>query len=308
MVKRIENARIEALTSTSDQLGESPIWDDRTHRLYWVDIRAPAIRWLETDGSCGRLTCPATVGCLALTQGRDLLAALQTGFSLVDLTAGRFDALVDPERARPDNRFNDGRVDRSGNFWASTMNDTVRQPDGSLYRLAPDCTVSRHLSGWDILNATAFSPAGDVLYQADTFNDRIWAFPLNASDGVLGLPRLLLDTSPYGGHPDGATIDSDGALWIALQGAGRLLRITPGGVVDRIIELPVSQPTSCTFGGADLTTLFVTSAAQRLTPEELCRQPMAGAILSVPNCGSGLAEPRWGVMPSASSISSPSTT
>ncbi|PZU06499.1 SMP-30/gluconolactonase/LRE family protein [Sphingomonas sp.] len=284
---------IAVLTDERDALGESPVWDERAGRLYWVDIRAPSIRWLDGDGRRGTLPCPAVVGCVGLAAGTGLVAALQTGFHRVGLAEGRFEPIADPERDVPGNRFNDGRVDRDGNFWASTMNDAARRPDGSLYRLAADGGVTRRFTGWDILNATAFSLDGTILYQADTFRDRLWAFPHDRSDGRLGEPRLLLDTSSFGGHPDGATVDAAGALWVALQGAGRLLRITPAGMVDRIVELPVTQPTSCTFGGAGFEMLFVTTAAQRLSDEALAAQPMAGCILALSGCGSGIAESRW---------------
>ncbi len=283
---------VECLVAADNRLGESPVWCERRRRLYWVDSRGPALHWLE-HGNHGTMPVPELIGSVALLErGPGLLAAMETGFFVLDPDRGTV-APFAPLADRPEgHRFNDGRVDRGGRFWAGTMNDRARLPTGALYRLDPDRSVHRMVVDVIVPNSLAWSPDGTTMYFADTYRHRIDAFDCDPVDGGLG-PRRCFAEVAGPGRPDGSAVDADGCLWNAEYAGGRIIRHTPAGRIDRIVPLPVSNPTCCAFGGDDFATLFVTSAAQRLSPEQLAREPLAGGLFAVHVGVSGLPESRF---------------
>ncbi len=285
---------VDAIVPGTDRLGESPVWCERSGRLYWVDARGPTLQWIESGGtSPRRVPLPSLVGAIALREGAGLVAAMADGFHRLDPETGMLEPIVDPEADQPDNRFNDGRVDRQGRFWAGTMNDVRRDPTGALYRLDPDGACHRLFGDVIVPNSLAWSPDARVMYFADTYRHRISAFAFDAERGVPSSPRVLVDLTAAPGRPDGSAVDADGCLWNAEYAGGRVVRYTPAGRVDRVIPMPVSNPTSCAFGGPGLDTLFVTSARQRLTPEQLAREPLAGSLFAIRTAAVGLPEPRF---------------
>jgi sugar lactone lactonase YvrE len=231
------------------------------------------------------------VGSIALRERRGLLAATKSGLHFLDVESGALEAKTHPETNLPDNRFNDGRCDRAGRFWAGTMSDVKREPVGSLYRFDPDLTCTRLRNAVIIPNSLAWSPDGRTMYFADTNRHTIWCYDYDPSSGAASGERVFVDTGD--GRPDGSCVDSDGCLWNAEYGAWRVVRYTPQGKVDRTLDVPVANPTCCCFGGDDLGTLYVTTATQRLTPEDLARQPLAGSVLALRPGVRGLPESRF---------------
>jgi sugar lactone lactonase YvrE len=221
-----------------------------------------------------------------------MLAATKSGIHFVDPATGALQRMADPEAHLPDNRFNDGRCDRQGRFWAGTMNDVVREPSGTLYRLDAQRGCVAQFNGIRTPNSLAWSPDGRVMYFADSRSHVINAYPYDCATGAIGAPKPFFSVDPPA-IPDGATVDADGCLWSALYGGSRVVRITPDGRVDRTIELPVLQPTSCQFVGPALDVLWITTARQRLTEEQLAQQPLAGALLAVEVGVKGLPEARY---------------
>ena len=285
--------RVEVAASGADQLGECPIWDDRARQLYWVDSRGPAIKRLSPgDGTVDVLELPEVTGSIAFRERGGLLAAAKSGIHFFDPAVRKLVPAARPETHLPDNRFNDGRCDRNGRFWAGTMSDVRRDPVGSLYRLDADlhCTALRN--SVIIPNSLAWSPDGRTMYFADTYRSTIWAWDYDPASGAATRERVFADTGA--GRPDGSCVDADGGLWNAEYGAGRLVRYTPAGTVDRTIALPVANPTCCCFGGAQFDEIYVTTARQRLTPEQLAEQPLAGSLLILRPGVSGLPESRFG--------------
>jgi sugar lactone lactonase YvrE len=281
---------VECVQKMSCRLGECPIWSVAEQALYWVDSRAPAIyRANLSDGR--RETCPveAVVGSIAFRSRRGLIAATSRGLHEVDFDTGRLTLLAHPEAELPDNRFNDGRCDRRGRFWAGTMSDVRREPTGSLYRFDADHSVHLMRGGIIVPNSIAFSPDDRTMYFADTYRLQILSYAFSLEDGTISSPRLFASTDGKG-RPDGSAVDEAGCLWNAEYAGGRLVRYAPDGRADRVIEMPVSQPTCCCFGGPDLGTLFVTSATQRLTPEEIASQPLAGSVFALVPGVKGLPE------------------
>jgi L-arabinonolactonase len=284
---------IDCLHRGEHILGESPIWSVQEEALYWVDIQAPAIQRLQpSSGQVKRWALREEVGSIALRTRGGLLAATRSGFHFFDPATGSLRSITHPERHLPDNRFNDGRCDRAGRFWAGTMMcEQPRRPAGALYCLEPDLTVRVVERDITIPNSLAWSPDNRVMYFADSPHRRIWAYDFDLASGAISNRRVFVDGRDHPGVPDGSTVDADGCLWNAEHGGGRVCRYTPDGRLDRTIELPVTQPTCCAFGGPLLATLFITTARENLNAEQLAAQPLAGAVFAVDPGVAGLPEP-----------------
>ena len=278
----------------TDILGESPVWDERAGCLYWVDIRLPGIRRLDADsGHVQTWPMPALVGCIALADDGRLLVALPQQIALFDPRTAALVTFVEPPPMPAGHRFNDGRCDRHGRFWVGSMHNLTRAPEGVLYCLEGKSMRAVRF-GICIPNSLAFSPDGRVMYFADSLRYALHAYDYDGASGAIGSERVLATTEPPG-FPDGSTVDAEGFLWNAEFNAARLVRYAPDGRVDRIVPLPVDRPTCCAFGGANLDVLYVTTASQKLTPEELRDQPLAGALLALHTGVRGLPEPRFAI-------------
>ncbi|HTO83626.1 MAG TPA: SMP-30/gluconolactonase/LRE family protein [Methylomirabilota bacterium] len=273
-------------------LGESPVWSVAESALYWVDIQAPAIHRLRpVSGGIKTWTLPEQVGSIALRNRGGLLAATKSGFHFFDPATGRLRQIADPERHLPENRFNDGRCDRAGRFWAGTMNESSHARVGALYCLEPNLTMRKVEAGVSVPNSLAWSTDDRVMYFADSARRRIWAYDFDLAQGVIWNQRVFVDAADHPGVPDGSTVDAEGCLWNAEHGGSRVCRYTPDGRLDRAIELPVTQPTCCMFGGPRLDTLYITTAREGLGPEQLAKQPLAGAVFALNPGITGLPEP-----------------
>jgi sugar lactone lactonase YvrE len=285
--------QVRRIGDTIDILGEGPVWDVQEQAFYWLDIRGCLVR--RYDWSSGRTqswTLPEMVGSLAIRERGGLLLAMRSSISFFDPATGALERVAAPEAGRENMRFNDGKCDRQGRFWAGTMNDLVREPSGTLYRLDPQRGCVAQFNGLRTPNSLAWSPDGRIMYFADSRSQVIHAYPYEPATGELGAPRVFHTVEPPA-IPDGATVDAEGFVWSALYGGSRVVRIAPDGRVDRTIELPVEQPTSCQFAGPNLDVLFITTARQRLTQEQLAQQPLAGALLAADVGVRGLPETRY---------------
>jgi sugar lactone lactonase YvrE len=268
-----------------DVLGEGTIWCARRNSLFWVDIKAPALHSYELDsGSWQRWAMPEPIGWIVERAGRDdFVIGLKSGFATLSLDPFVIEMVGNPEVDRPHNRLNDAKVDRAGRIWAGSMDDREQQVSGALYRLDPGFNWSRHDDHYGVTNGPAFSADGKILYHTDTVARRVFAFDL-LDDGTLRNKRLFLRFEDNWGYPDGMTTDTDGGLWIAHWGGGRVSRFTADGTWHRSIALPASQITNCAFAGKKLDRLFVSSAAVGRSDE-----PHAGALFEVDAGVSGLA-------------------
>jgi sugar lactone lactonase YvrE len=285
--------QVRRIGDTIDILGEGPVWDVQEQAFYWLDIRGCLVR--RYDWSSGRTqswTLPEMVGSLAIRERGGLLLAMRSSIAFFDPATGALERVAAPEAGRENMRFNDGKCDRQGRFWSGTMNDLVREPSGTLYRLDPQRGCVAQFNGLRTPNSLAWSPDGRIMYFADSRSQVIHAYPYEPATGELGAPRVFHTVEPPA-IPDGATVDAAGFVWSALYGGSRVVRIAPNGRVDRTIELPVEQPTSCQFAGPDLDVLFITTARQRLTQEQLAQQPLAGALLAADVGVRGLPETRY---------------
>lgn len=285
---------IHSAVQRHNKLGEVPVWDVTEQALYWVDIEGKALQRFHPDSSEVRVwDLPERIGSFALREQGGLVCAFESGFAFFDPESEQVDWIARPESDLPGNRFNDGKCDRKGRFWAGTMDDSLSAHTGALYRLDPDLSVHRVEENVGISNSLAWSPDNSRFYFADTLDGEIRVYDYDHDAGTIGNRRVFASTTADPGNPDGSTIDTEGYLWNAQWDGWRLVRYAPDGNVDRVVELPVQKPTSCMFGGPDLSTLYVTTAIWDIQGEALEKQPMAGALLALDVGVRGLPEPRF---------------
>jgi len=294
--KQKNGCKVDCVLRSQAILGESPIWDPHDKVLFWVDIEAHDIyRFHPESGLNDTFHLPQIVSSVALRQQGGLLVTLKDSFAFYDPDTGKLDLLGSPQLDMSESRFNDGKCDRQGRFWAGTM-DLVKYdaPSGNLYRFNPDRSITRTLSQVRLSNGLGWSPDNRVMYFAESFRHCIHAFDFDPAEGILSNQRVFASVDENStGVPDGLTVDAEGCVWNAQPGLSQVVRYNPSGKVECIIELPVPRPTSCIFGGENLDVLYVTSATETLTAEQLARAPLSGGLFAVVPGVRGLPEPRF---------------
>ena len=281
--------------ASQNQIGESPVWSNAENALYWVDVEGKLIqRWQASDQSIRRWKMDEPVGSIGLRKIGGLVAASRTGFFFLDVATGMISSISDPESDLPDNRFNDGKVDRRGRFWAGTRNFRDHgKATGALYRLDPDLSVHRMEEGLLCPNGMAWSPDDRLMYLCDTWARRIFVYDFDADDGALRNRRLFAELPEDAGFPDGLTVDADGHIWNAHYNGWRITRYAPDGRIEQVVRMPVQQVTSLAFGAPGSGTLYVTSASLRLNGEERHRQPLAGNVFAIETGVRSIPEPQF---------------
>lgn len=268
---------IELLVDFKSFLGEGPVWDVRTGRVAWVDILAGRLHLTQRDGATQTIQLPSPVGCLVPRAAGGWVAALADGFWAVT-EDGATERLADVQSDRSDLRFNDGKCDPQGRFWAGTMALDHRAGAGALYRLDPDLSVHRMVDGVAISNGLDWSPDGRTMYYVDTPTRRLDTFAFDPATGAIADRRSFATIDPADGSPDGLTVDAEGGIWLALWDGWRVRRYLADGSVDREIVLPVSEVTCPAFGGPDLDELYITTAWELLSEEQHAAEPLAGGL------------------------------
>ncbi|WP_426143329.1 glucurono-1,5-lactonase [Pseudomonas sp. DWP3-1-2] len=290
----------ELILDARNATGESPVWSAREQALYWVDIPARRLhRWNLADGASQSWEAPQMLACIARYGDGSWIAGMEDGlFRLTAKDDGTLSALplTSVQHAQPGMRFNDGRCDRQGRFWAGTMllDMAAGAPVGAMYRYSAGQTepLNAQLEGFTVPNGLAFSPDGTLMYLSDSHPavQKIWVFDYDTDTGTPHNRRLFVDMNTYLGRPDGAAVDADGCYWICGNDAGLIHRFTPAGKLDQSLVVPVKKPTMCAFGGPDLDTLFVTS----IRPGgDLSDQPLAGGVFALRPGVKGLKEPEF---------------
>lgn len=296
--------KIEQLTAPIYAVGESPIWRAAEAALYWVDIPAKRICRLTVEtGVVDTWNTAAMVGCIAFGRDGAMVAGMEDGIYSLKLASGGIVAATQlgaPIWPMQNMRFNDGRCDRQGRFWAGTMHMDMAAAHavGALYRFtAAEGLAGPMESGLLTQNGLAWSPTGELMYLSDSHPKAqlIWVFDYDIATGTPHNRRLFVDMNQYPGRPDGAAVDVDGCYWTCANDAGQLLRFTPAGKLDRSIPLPVKKPGMCAFGGANLDTLYVTSIRPH-NETELTGQPLAGAVFALRPGIRGVAESAFGAL------------
>jgi sugar lactone lactonase YvrE len=269
-------------------LGESPFWHPDEAALYWVDIHGSALhRYQPAGGAHRQWTFDQHPGSLAPLPGGDLLIAFRDGLFRFSPEGGERRCIAPAPYDGAKQRFNDGKCDPQGRFWVGTL-DEARKPEAALYRYAVG-KLERMAGPATVSNGLGFSPDGRTMYWTDTTAHRVWAFDFDGNDGSLSRQRPFAefpvkapgqDLSTYGGRPDGAAVDAEGAYWCAMYEGQRLLRFAPDGTLLQELPLPARCPTMPCFGGADLRTLYVTTARDKRPADELAALPLSGCVLA----------------------------
>jgi sugar lactone lactonase YvrE len=269
----------DVLAPRAGTLCEGPVWDAARSRLTWVDILAGRVLSADADdGHPDTWELGTPVGAIALRAQGGWVAAVERGFVLYDADWAPVADVV-PAPGQPEGtRFNDGKCDPYGRFWAGTTSYDDISEGCCLYRFDADGTVTEMLDGVSISNGLGWSPSGDTMYFADTPRGTVDAFRFDAGSGAISERRTLVAVPPDEGAPDGLTVDADGYLWVALWGGGAVRRYSPDGDLDSVVELPVSLVTSATFGGPAFADLFITTASEGLDDGDLAEQPLAGSV------------------------------
>jgi len=239
---------------------------------------------------------PSVITTLVLRRGGGAVVTLRSGIYFLDLETGALD-LIDPLTDPPNYVYNDGKVDRSGRFviGASTANFANPRPDGGLFRLDPDRSLTRLDSGIHFSNGPCWSPDGGTLYFSDSWLNIVYAYDYDISAGMVENRRVFANTGDLGGLPDGATVDADGLLWVAVFRSGRIAAFRPDGKLERLVEMPVKLVSSVAFGGPALEQLFVTTIADDVTAQARyadAHEARAGSLFVIEGLGIyGLREP-----------------
>jgi sugar lactone lactonase YvrE len=278
-------SEMQCVVDAKALLGEGTCWDHEAQCLWWLDILDQRIyRYEPSSGLSEAFTTPEPPGCLAVRQRGGLVVSMDSGFFFFDPNTGLFDPIVDPEADIRETRFNDGRTDRQGRFWASTMFDPpglAAKKIGSLYRLDPNLSCHRLIEGLSIPNGLAWSPDSRTMYFTDSSGSEIWAWDFDPSSGSIENRRIFADLNFIQGIGDGATVDAEGCYWITVPFKGMVLRYDSAGQLMSTIDLPTDVPTCCEFGGRNLDILYVTTATLRRSVTELAGQSHAGGLWAI---------------------------
>ena len=262
-------------------LGEGPFWDVTDQRLYWVDIKRHLIhRFDPVTGADESWPTPEDIGSLAVREKGGLVVALKSGFYFYDLDTGTATPAALPASHADHNRFNDGKTDRQGRFWAGSMDDNEKEPSGGLFRLHHDSHCEQIVDGIICSNSLCWSPDSRIMYYADSWQRTVWAWDFEPEEARSAI-GVFVNVPPAEGVPDGATVDAEGFLWIALWDGWQIRRYDPKGRPQESIRLPVQRPTCPMFGGSNLDVIYVTSASIGLSEHDLKEQPLAGRLFGV---------------------------
>lgn len=288
--------RVSGITCT---VGESPLWHAADSAWYWVDIPARRVWRLDAaSGAARHWDTSEMVACIAARNDGGLIAGMESGIFSLEL--GEAPAAVERKLAAPEQglgpglRFNDGRCDRQGRFWAGTMfmDMSAARDDGKLFRYDAQGLSAPVVSGLVTQNGLAFSPDGRTMYLSDSHPSRrvVWAYDYDVDAGLPHNRRVFVDMTGHTGRPDGAAMDADGCYWICGNDGGYIARYTPEGKLDRRVEVPMLKPAMCSFGGKDLDTLIVTSIVSG-KPEDA---EWGGSVILLRPGAQGIAETPFG--------------
>ena len=266
--------RAEQVTDQLAFHGEGPVWSPGWGGLRFVDMLAGAVLELDSDGSVERRQVGTIAAALRPRSGGGAVIGVERGFVLEE-PDGSLSPVIEAW-ADGGARMNDGGCDPDGRFYCGSMAYDRREGGGALYRLDPDLSVHRVLENVTISNGLDWSPNGSLAYYADTETSRVDVFDYNPDSG-LSNRRPFARIDPDDGRPDGLTVDSEGGIWVALNGGGAVRRYAPDGGLDLVVETPTPHVTACTFGGSDLRTLFITTSRENVAEDE---DSVAGSLLA----------------------------
>ena len=275
---------IHCITEERVLLGESPVFSAEENCVYWIDILGPSRLCTDLNNTeTMSWVLPSAPGMIALRGFAGLMVALEDGLYSFNPPTRKLEKLAPFEEVHTENRVNDGKCDIAGRLWLGTMNKTdSTQPTGGFYRFDSRLAATKIGSDYRIPNGLAWSPDDEIMYHTDSRGGAVYSYDYDAVTGERsGEKEFFKFDREKSGSVDGAAMDIEGGYWTVLYGGGKLIRLLPDGTLDKEIPLPVSQPTMPAFGGPEMKTLFITTAAQNLSEQELAEQPLAGGLLAL---------------------------
>jgi len=288
---------LELIPNTESSLGEGTIWHAQKQVLYWVDIVGEKVHIYDpATGSDRTLPTGQPVGTVVPRRSGGLMVAVQHGFASLDTETGKLEIVADPEGRLSKNRFNDGKCDPAGRFWAGTMpfKKGADPKGGSLYCLFPDHHVERKVEGVACSNGIVWSLDHRMMYYIDTPTREVWAYDYDIETGAISNKRVAISVPEGAGHPDGMTIDAEGLLWVAHWGGSQVICWDPKtGKQVRSIPVPATQVSSCAFGGPRLDELYISTARVGLSKAALKKQPHAGRLFRIRPGACGVEAPEF---------------
>lgn len=276
-------------------LGECPLWHPRELALYWIDILDRTVYRYDPGTRMQKSwNLPSEPGCIVWNKLGGLVIAMRSGISKLNTDSGELTELIKAPYDASALRFNDGRCDAAGRLWTGTLVDARDKTSGRLYRYE-QAQLTEFGHPVMVSNGIAFSPDSRTMYHADTAAHRINAYDFDLASGIPSKGRLFKlfnsdKSTGYGGRPDGAAVDSEGAYWVAMYEGSQLLRLAPDSQLLETIKLPFMCPTMMSFGGSDMKTLFITSASQKQSAETLKHYPLSGFVISMRVSVAGIPE------------------
>jgi sugar lactone lactonase YvrE len=290
-VSTISGGSVRCVLPWQAVVGESPVWHPKDQTLYWIDIQRQQIhRYHPATGQNETFDLPETVTSIGLRSGNELILTLEKHFATFNPATSSLEKLAGVEADLPRNRFNDGKCDPQGRFWAGTM-DAVdwSAPAGNLFRMDAAGSITKMQTSVICSNGSGWSPDGVTMYYTESFRYALFRYDFDPATGTISnrRPFVTLDSNG-GGFPDGMTVDAEGFVWSNVVGLGQIRRYDPKGKLERIIQLPVPRATDCTFGGPSLRTLYITTARETMTPAQLSDAPLSGSLFAVDCDVSGL--------------------
>ncbi|WP_332633391.1 SMP-30/gluconolactonase/LRE family protein [Halalkalibacter flavus] len=275
--------QVEIAVPAKATLGEGPHWDHENERLYWVDILEKKLHIYEPQKSENRtITFEQYIGAVVGSKSGDLLLAMKNGIYRYNIQSGQLTFLTNPEGELPNNRFNDGKCDPAGRFWAGTMSLEEETHAGSLYRFQPSGDIKKVISPVTISNGLAWSPDHKYMYYIDTPTHEVQMYNYNKETGDISHAKTAVTIPDGNGYPDGMTIDQEGMIWVAHWGGSKVTRWNPhsGNLLDEI-AVPAKNVTSCTFGGKNLDELYITTARKGMVESDFHSYPDSGHLFKV---------------------------
>jgi len=276
-----------------NQHGEGPVWIPSSESLLWTDIEAPALNVYDTRSkNHTEIQLPKKLGSFAVIDERTILGAFSDTLAVYDWVDRKTIREVPIEQEIDGTRMNDGRTDRHGRFVVSGFDPEGKDRSG-VYHVDESLRVTPWFRGISSGNSICFSPDGRVMYFADSPEGRIWAYDYDADHARIINRRLIYDFVDEPGLPDGSVVDSEGFIWNAEWNGYRIVRISPDGVLDRVVEVPVKNPTCIAFGGDDLKTLYITTSRLMMSESELASMPTSGGLYALEIDVAGIVDTRF---------------
>lgn len=280
--KTIEN-QVELAYKIESELGEGAFWDHKNKRLFWVDIEGMKVHVYDPKTKKNvSFDTPSMVGTVVVKDKDEAIIALVDGIYLLNTKSGSIKLFSDIESEITSNRFNDGKCDPNGNLWVGSMSFKQTKGEANLYKLAPNGKSEKMLDSVTISNGIVWTGDQKTMYYIDTPTMQIRAFDFDANNSTISNGRIAVIVPEALGFPDGMTIDAEDKLWVGLWNGNAVARFDPisGSLITKI-EVPAHNVTSCSFGGENLETLFITTASLDMTEEEQKKYPLAGSLFQV---------------------------